>query len=396
MNNSEILYFDYQATTPVADEILNEMLPYFSDSFANPHSADHVLGYKSSAAIEKAAQQIANFIGADSDEIIFTSGATESNNLALLGLAKGSALKGSSRKRILMSEIEHKSVLSVGPVLEQQYGFTVETIPVDRNGYIVATEMERLLEEDVLLVSIMAVNNEIGTIQNIDTLSKIIRPHKAVFHCDASQAPMGINMNNFVKHVDMLSLSGHKMYGPKGIGALYICRDLQDQIEPLIYGGNQQNGLRPGTLPTPLCVGLGAAAEYLGSPQAALKRDNLRSRRDRFVAMLLALPWSAKLYGADCQKRHPGNISIGFKGVNGQDILGVLQPYLAASSGSACTSGIPEPSHVLRAIGLNKEEADSAVRLSLGFETSDQQIDEAIKLIDMALRKLSESSSFSM
>jgi cysteine desulfurase len=390
MDNMKTLYFDYQATTPVADEVLLKMQPYFAESFANPHASDHALGWKSAASVENAAQQVARLIGADGDEVIFTSGATESNNLAILGLARRAAMAKSLRKRILLSAIEHKCVLSVGRVLEEQYGYTVDSIPVDRNGHIISVELERLLGEDVLLVSIMAVNNEIGSIQDIEALSETIRKNGAVFHCDAAQAPMAMTMESFAAQTDMISLSGHKMYGPKGIGALYIRRDLQDEIEPLIYGGGQQNGLRSGTLPTPLCVGIGAAAEYIGSFDVSEKRKALHARKNRFLDMLLALPWAAQLYGDEGQKRHPGNISIGFRGFNAEDILGALQPHLAASTGSACTSGIPEPSHVLKAIGLATEQAESVIRFSLGFETSDQEVDEAVKLIDIALQKLSD------
>lgn len=388
MDNRKSLYFDYQATTPVADEVLLRMQPYFAEFFANPHSVDHALGWKSAAVVESATQQVARLMGADSDEIIFTSGATESNNLAILGLAKRAALKKSSRNRILLSAIEHKCVLSVGRVLEEQYGFKVDSIPVDQNGHILSVELERLLGDDVLLVSIMAVNNEIGSIQDISGLSEIIRANDTIFHCDAAQAPVAMIMENFATYVDMLSLSGHKMYGPKGIGVLFICRGLQDQVEPLFYGGGQQNGLRSGTLPTPLCVGMGAAAEYIGSLETLRKRDELCALRDKFLNMLLALPWPTELYGAEHDRRHPGNISIGFSGFHAQDILGVLQPHLAASTGSACTSGISEPSHVLRAIGLATEQAESVIRFSLGFETSDQEVDGAVKLIDMALRRL--------
>jgi len=385
------LYFDFQATTPVADEVLRKMQPYFAQSFANPHSSAHVLGWKSAASVENAAQQVAQLIGGDADEIIFTSGATESNNLAILGLARRAEIAHTSRKRILLSAIEHKSILSVGRVLEEQYRYAVDPIPVDRNGHVIFSELERLLGDDVLLVSIMAVNNEIGSIQDIRALSETIGKTGAVFHCDAAQAPMAMDMEDLAAHADMVSLSGHKMYGPKGIGALYIRRDLHDDIEPLIYGGGQQNGLRPGTLPTPLCVGMGAAAEYIGSPEVSKRRKELQTRKDRFLDMLMALPWGGRLYGDDAQNRHPGNISIGFQGFNAQDVLGALQPHLAASTGSACASGIPEPSHVLKAIGLATEEAESVIRFSLGFETSDQEIDEAIELINMALRKFSYS-----
>lgn len=383
------LYFDYQASTPIADKVLGEMQPYFADFFANPHASHHVLGWKSAASVENAAQQVGHLIGADGDELTFTSGATESNNLAILGLAKRAAAANTSRKRILLSTIEHKCVHAVGRVLEEQHGYTVNLIPVGRDGHIVYAELERLLAEDVLLVSIMAVNNEIGSVQNIGALSAAIRKYGAIFHCDAAQAPMAMTIDSLAAQADMVSLSGHKMYGPKGIGALFIRRDLQDHVEPLIYGGGQQKGLRSGTVPTPLCVGMGAAAEYIGSPEAAKKREELRARRDRFLEKLLALPWSAQLYGAEGgPERHPGNISIGFPGFNAEDILGASQPHLAASTGSACTSGIPEPSHVLKAIGLTTDQADSAIRFSLGFETSDREVDEAVQLLNSALQRL--------
>lgn len=385
------IYFDYQATTPVADYVLKEMQPYFSATFANPHSSDHSLGWHSAAVIEKATQKVAHVIGADSDEIFFTSGATESNNLAVLGLGRHAALQGSSRRRILLSAIEHKCVLSAGRVLKDQYGITIDIIPVDQSGHIIASELERLMDEDVLLVSIMAVNNEIGTIQDIEKLSQIVKKYGAIFHCDAAQAPLALSLTGFATTVDMLSLSGHKMYGPKGIGALYIQRDLQNQIEPLIYGGDQQNGIRPGTLPTPLCVGFSVALQYTHSAKMLVKREELRNRSNRFTNMLLNLPWQGRLFGSERASRHPGNISIGFKGFSAQDILGAIQPQLAASTGSACASGIPEPSHVLKAIGLTTVQAESVIRFSLGTETTDEEIETAVLLIEKALKELSNA-----
>lgn len=387
------MYFDYQSTTPVADHVLKEMRPHFSEAFANPHSSDHALGWRSATAVEAAAQRVAELIGSDSDEIFFTSGATESNNLAILGLGRRAGLRGSSKTRILLSAIEHKCVLSAGRALQDQYGFVVDIIPVDHKGHIVVSELERLMDDDVLLVSIMAVNNEIGTIQDIQKLSEVVRKHGSIFHCDAAQAPLAISVADFASHVDMLSLSGHKMYGPKGIGALYINRELQEEIEPLVYGGGQQKGIRPGTLPTPLCVGLASASDYVSSPEASHKREELRTLRDRFLNKLLALPYSARLFGAELENRHPGNISIGFEGLNAQDILCALQPRLAASTGSACTSGIPEPSHVLKAIGLTTEEAESAIRFSLGFETTEKEVDNAVELLEHALLRLTNSLS---
>lgn len=383
------IYLDHQATTPVDSRVLAEMTPYFSESFGNPHSSDHVLGWETSRAVDEAAARVARLIGADADEIIFTSGATESNNLALLGL--GRRATGGKRHRILMGTIEHKCVLAAGRVLEEQHGYAVEKIPVDHEGFINLSALEEAMRDDVLAVSIMAVNNEIGTIQNIEEISGIVRRHGAIFHCDAAQSPIAVAMTSFGEHTDILCLSSHKMYGPKGVGAIYISRDLQDQIEPLIYGGGQQNGLRSGTLPTPLCVGMGAAALMCASEAAEEKRILLRKHRDEFIGKLDNLSWPIAVNGPVGHPRHPGNANIQFIGHSAHDILGTLQPRLAASTGSACTSGIPEPSHVLRAIGLDVDEAESSIRFSLGFDTTDRDVEEAVSLIDSALTKLSKT-----
>ena len=388
MRISETIYLDHQATTPVDERVLDRMLPYFRESFGNPHSADHSLGWKSSLAVEQAAAQVAGLIGADPDEIIFTSGATEANNMALLGFARR-LRPGSARRRFILSKIEHKCVLAAGRTISDQLGFPVEHLTVDKEGRVLLASLEDALDEDVLAVSIMAVNNEIGTIQDIQEISEPVRNTGAIFHCDAAQAPISMDIQGIAEHVDMLSLSAHKMYGPKGIGALYIRRELQHDLEPLIYGGGQQGGLRSGTVPTPLCVGMGAAAELLSGNEARQKREILRQRRDRFVEKLTGLPWPTRLNGRAGEYRHPGNANICFNGFSAQDILQVLQPHLAASTGSACTSGIPELSHVLKAIGLTQEDAEASIRFSLGFDTSDEDIDEAVNLIDNALNRLS-------
>lgn len=379
------LYFDYQATTPVNEQVLEKMLPYFREKAGNPHSSSHSVGWQTLHAVEEATRNIAILIGADTDEIIFTSGATEANNLALLGLGK-SGSKG-IRKRILVSDIEHKCVLSASKFLEEKYGYQVDRLPVDKEGFVSKITLEDAIDSDVLLVSIMAVNNEIGTIQNITELSSVAANAGALLHCDAAQAPIAMELKNIVDNVDLLSLSAHKMYGPQGIGVLFIRRSLQDRIEPILHGGNQQNGLRSGTLPAPLCVGMGQAALMLLESGEAERRI-LCSRRDRFVQLLHDMKWDITLNGPKQRDRHPGNANIMFHGFTAHDILNVLQPRLAASTGSACTSGIPEPSHVLRAIGLNNDEAESSVRFSLGFDTDEGEIEEAVDLINDALNKI--------
>ena len=389
MKIGKTLYFDHQATTPVDARVVAAMTPYFAESFGNPHSSDHSLGWESASAVEKATVCVARLIGADADEITFTSGATESNNLALLGLGRRAA-RG-KRRRILVSAIEHKCVLAAARVLQEQFGFSVELIPVDAEGFVKVPALEEALGADVLVVSVMAVNNEIGTIQDIGRISELVRSRGAAFHCDAAQAPPAMNMGSLASQTDMLSLSAHKMYGPKGIGAIYIARALQDQIEPLIYGGGQQNGLRSGTVPVPLCVGMGTAADIFAATDAEEKRAQLCRRRDTFIEMLNRLPWPIALNGPQGQARHPGNANIRFAGFSAEDILSALQPHLAASTGSACTSGIPEPSHVLRAIGLRSEEAESSIRFSLGFDTTDTDLEEAVRLITEALTRLARA-----
>ncbi len=389
MKIGKTLYFDHQATTPVNARVVAAMTPYYAELFGNPHSSDHSLGWESAKAVEEAATCVARLIGADADEITFTSGATESNNLALLGLGRRAV--GGKRRRILVSTIEHKCVLAATRVLQEQFGFSAELLPVDAEGFVEVSALEEALNDDVLAVSIMAVNNEIGTIQDIGQISELVRSYGAVFHCDAAQAPLAMNMGSMASHADMLSLSAHKMYGPKGIGAIYISRELQDQIEPLIYGGGQQNGLRSGTVPVPLCVGMGAAADIFAAADAEEKRAQLCRRRDTFVDMLNRLSWPIALNGPQGQARHPGNANIRFAEFSAYDILGALQPHLAASTGSACTSGIPEPSHVLRAIGLSGEEAESSIRFSLGFGTTDADLEEAVRLITETLTRLTQA-----
>ncbi len=381
------IYLDHQATTPIHPDVLAVMQPWFAEAFGNPHSSDHVLGWQSSQAVDEAAEQVARLIGADAGEIIFTSGATESNNMALLGLARRAG--GSKRRRVLLSAIEHKSVLAAGRAIKERLGFAVEHIPVNREGFIDMEALLDMLDEDVLVVSVMAVNNEIGTIQHVERIAEMARAYGAVFHCDAGQAPLAMAMEGFGQMADMASLSGHKIYGPKGIGALYISHAMQPRVEPLIYGGGQQHGLRSGTTPVPLCVGMGAAASRLDSAEIAQKRSETACRRDAFVERLCRLPWPIAVNGSSGSARHPGNANIRFDGFSAHDILAALQPNLAASTGSACTSGTPEPSHVLKAIGLAGDEAESSIRFSLGFDTSDQDMKSAAELIGSTLQKLS-------
>jgi cysteine desulfurase len=387
MRISQAIYLDHQATTPVDPRVFAEMAPYFAKVFGNPHSVEHVFGWESSQAVEAAAATIGGLIGADADEIIFTSGATEANNLALLGLGRRAAL--GNRRRVLVGATEHKSVLAASRALQEQLGYEVQYLPVDEKGFIDLSVLECSLSEDVLLVSIAPVNNEIGTIQDIAAISEMARTSGTLLHCDGAQAPCAIDLHTIAEFADLLSLSAHKIYGPKGIGALYISREFQARIEPLIYGGGQQGNLRSGTVPVALCVGMAAATMLLNSSDVQIERERLRERTKSFIQHVQDLGRPVFLNGPEDARRHPGNANLRFEGFEAQSILSTLQPHLAASTGSACTSGIPEPSHVLRAVGLTTDQAEASIRFSLGRETTDDDIETAVGLIDDALARLS-------
>lgn len=387
------IYLDHQATTPVAQSVFSQMTPYFGEKFGNPHSADHSIGWRASKAVEGAAAKVAELIGADANEIVFTSGATEANNLALLGVGRHEA--GGKRRRILVSAIEHKCVLQAARVLEKDHGYHIGFIPVDHTGCVDLQALDDMLTDDVLIVSVMAVNNEIGSIQNIAKISELVGSVGAFFHCDAAQAPCALDLSLFAGLTDLLSLSAHKMYGPQGIGALFVRHGLEGHIEPLIHGGGQQSGLRSGTVPLALSVGMGAAAALFNDVEVTKKRLKLRGLTDDFVARLRALPWQVHLNGPLGAMRHPGNANVQFVGFVASDLLGVLQPHLAASTGSACTSGIPEPSHVLRAIGLPTKSAEASIRFSLGWETTAEDVEQAVALVRDALSRIQENDTSS-
>ena len=386
MGRRETIYADYQSTTPMDPRVVEKMEPCWERSFGNPHSGDHVIGWRANKAVQQATVSVANLIGADADEVIFTSGATEANNLALLGLARRAPL---DRRRILVSAIEHKCVLGAVRALSEREGFAVETIAVDREGFLDFDDLMERLDRSVLLLSVMAVNNEVGTIQDIPRIAELLSPHGILFHCDAAQAPCAVDTNELATYADLVSLSGHKIYGPQGIGALYIRRDLKESIEPLVYGGGQQEGLRSGTVPMPLCVGMGTAAEIFSGEKATEERRFVARQRDTFIHLLQSGRFPIAVNGTLGDRRHPGNANICFDGFRAQEILGVLQPRLAASTGAACASGIPEPSHVLSALGLNDTKSSASVRFSFGRFTSPEEIENAARFVGDALIALS-------
>lgn len=272
--------------------------------------------------------------------------------------------------------------------MESRDSFKVEQIQVDREGFIDLNALADQLDETTLVVSIMAVNNEVGTIQDIFRIAEIVASRGIFLHCDAAQGACAMDMSSLANHADLISLSGHKMYGPQGIGALYSRREIQTNVEPIIYGGGQQSNLRSGTIPVPLCVGMATGAEILQSDEGVAERIRVAAQRDGFVRRLQASAYPVSLNGPKGDRRHPGNANLRFEGFIAQDLLATLQPHLAASTGSACTSGITEPSHVLRAMGLSGEEADRSVRFSFGRFTTDAEMAEAAYLVTKNLESL--------
>ena len=383
---TEILYMDHQATTPAEKSVLSAMSDYWEKSFGNPHSNGHAIGWKANAAISKAASNVATLIGAEKDEVIFTSGATESNNIAAFSLCELSE-RLSNRKQILVSPIEHKCVLNSVDFWAERNGLNVTVLKVDRDGYIDIDFLNTALKTPTLFCSIGYVNNEIGTIQDIKKISNILRDSEVIFHSDCAQAPKTLDCTNIAELTDLASFSGHKMGGPVGIGALYISGHLQEQIQPLIQGGGQQNGLRSGTLPLPLCVGFGEACRLLSQPESKKLKEGTRVIRDYFFKRMTDLELPIRLNGPQLSERHVGNLNIAFEGVKAMDLLMALQPNLCASSGSACGSGNIEPSHVLKALGLSNEHADSSIRLSLSHLNTKDEIDQAVALISDKLDK---------
>lgn len=376
------IYLDYQASTPIDPRVKGVMLETLEIDFANPSSESHSLGWQARKRVEHSRAIIAKALGCGADELVFTSGATEADNIGVLGAALAAP---SGRRRILVGATEHKAVIEPA-IAAKRFGFSVEFIPVDCNGLINLSELEARLGEDVAVVSIMLVNNEIGTIQPIDLIAPLITKCGAFFHTDATQAPAAIPLNMLELGVDAASFSSHKIYGPKGVGALYVSAAAPWRPDPLIFGGGQEGGLRPGTIPTHLCAGF-AAAFALMDDEGAQEYKRLKAMRDRFAVALAQSVPGCNLT-TSMPQHHPGNLHVNFAGVDAGDLLDRLQPHLAAARGSACTSGASSYSHVLRAIGLSAETARECIRFSLGRFTSSDEIAEAAELIRIAVSQI--------
>ncbi|XP_047515597.1 cysteine desulfurase, mitochondrial [Pieris napi] len=362
------LYFDAQATTPIDPRVLDAMLPYLVTYHGNPHSRTHAYGWESEAAVEKAREQVANLIRADPKEIIFTSGATESNNISIKGVARFYAPR---KKHIVTTQIEHKCVLDSCRVLEGE-GFKVTYLPVGTNGIIKLEDLEAALTPETSLVSIMTVNNEIGVKQPIADIGAMCKKHKIFFHTDSAQAIGKIKLDVNDMNIDLMSISGHKVYGPKGVGALYIRRRPRVRVEPLQSGGGQERGIRSGTVPTPLVVGLGSACE-ISEREMSYDHARMEKLAKRFLDKINS-KLTHVIRNGDEKHSYPGCINLSFAYVEGESLLMALKD-IALSSGSACTSASLEPSYVLRAIGTDEDLAHSSIRFGLGRFTTMDEVD---------------------
>jgi cysteine desulfurase len=377
------IYMDYHATTPVDQRVLDAMLPYFNQEFGNAASIDHMYGFHAAEAVEKARKQIANTINAKPEEIIFTSGATESDNLALLGVAEQNIEKGD---HIITCVTEHKAVLDSGKRLEK-LGKSVTYLPVDMYGIVDTSAVEDAITDRTILISIMAANNEVGTISSIAQIGKIARKHGVLFHTDAAQAAGHIPIDVEAMNIDLMSISAHKIYGPKGIGVLYVRRrNPKVNVAPIIFGGGHERGLRSGTLNVPGIVGFGKALEIA---EKEMKAEDSRFRK-----------WTANMLGSFQQafsgvelNGHPSqrlahNLNVCFEGIESKALLHLLRSDLAISAGSACTTAIVAPSHVLTAMGINEKKAHSAVRFGLGRFNTEEEIEFGIERVILAVRRL--------
>jgi cysteine desulfurase len=379
------IYLDYQATTPMDPRVVDKMLPYFTGKFGNPHSRSHAYGWEAEEASQIAREQIGALIGASEKEIIFTSGATESNNIALKGVAR---FYKDKKNHIITPVTEHKCVLDSCRHLEQE-GFEITYLPVQPSGLIDLDKLKAAMKENTLLVSVMAVNNEIGVIQPLAEIGKLCRERGILFHTDAAQGFGKIPLDVEAMNIDLMSISGHKIYGPKGIGALYVRRRPRVRLEPLFSGGGQERGMRSGTIPTPLAVGLGEAAA-IAKAEMGKDIEHIRRIYDRFLHELLDGIPDVFLNG-DRIQRYPGNINLSFAYVEGESMIMAIKD-LAVSSGSACTSASLEPSYVLRALGIGEELAHTSIRFGVGRFTTDAEVDYAITLIKNSIDKLREMS----
>ena len=378
------IYLDYSATTPIDPRVAEAMIPYLTELFGNPASRSHSYGWTAEEAVENARANVAQLVNCDPKEIVWTSGATESNNLAIKGAAQFYKSKG---KHLVTQRTEHKAVLDTMRELER-LGFEVTYLDVQENGLVSLADFEAALRPDTILASIMAVNNEIGVVQPIAELGELCRARGVLFHVDAAQATGKIDIDLSALKVDLMSFSAHKTYGPKGIGALYIRRKPRVRLEAQMHGGGHERGFRSGTLATHQIVGMGEAFR-IAREEMASENVRIAALRDRLWSGLQTI--EETYLNGDMQQRVPHNLNVSFNFVEGESLIMAIRD-LAVSSGSACTSASLEPSYVLRALGRNDELAHSSIRFSIGRFTTEADIDYAVKLLQGKIGKLREMS----
>ncbi|WEF33586.1 IscS subfamily cysteine desulfurase [Pseudoduganella chitinolytica] len=378
------IYMDYSATTPIDPRVADKMIPYLREQFGNPASRSHMYGWTAEAAVEEARGHVAALVNADPREIIWTSGATESNNLAIKGAAQFYKTKG---KHIVTVKTEHKAVLDTVRELERQ-GFEATYLDPQDNGLITIEQLAAAVRPDTILVSVMLVNNEIGVIQPVKDIAAFCRSKGIIFHCDAAQATGKVAIDLQDLKVDLMTFTAHKTYGPKGVGALYVCRKPRVRIEAQMHGGGHERGLRSGTLPVHQIVGMGEAFR-LAKVEMAEETARIKALRDRLASGLQEIE---EVYiNGDMDNRVPHNLNVSFNYVEGESLIMAVKD-LAVSSGSACTSASLEPSYVLRALGRSDELAHSSIRFTIGRFTTEQDIDFAVELMKSKVGKLRELS----
>lgn len=373
------IFLDYQSTTPVDPHVVSAMLPYFTEQFGNPHSVEHSFGIQAQQAIDVALAGIADVIGASAGDIIITSGATEANNLALRG-----SLLGGNKAHLISAVTEHQSVLGTLAALKED-GHAITLVAVDGDGLIDPEAVEAAIRPATRIVSVMAVNSEIGVVQPYAELGQLCRSREVLFHVDAAQGFGRVPLDVKRDGIDLMSISAHKIYGPKGVGALYVGPAARSRMRAQITGGGQQEGLRAGTMPTPLVVGFGEAARLM-KEEGATEVTRLAELRTRLWTQLVDRVGGVHLNGS-IDHRWVGNLNLRFDDVDADSLM-LMVPHLALSTGSACTAGTPEPSKVLRALGLSLEQASQSVRVGLGRMTTADQIDRAVVLIADAVGRL--------
>ena len=384
------IYMDHQATTPTDKTVIEAMSPFWHTRFGNPHSAEHIVGWNANREIEDAKQLIAETLNCENDEICFYSGATEANNHAIFALSNFSK-ELPERKQVIISAIEHKCVIEATAFWAETYDLDVVILGVDEEGYVDLHELAKHLKVPTLFCSIMLVNNEVGTIQNIEKISEMLSEQGVYLHSDCAQSMKAVDSSSICDFVDIATFSGHKIGGPQGIGCAYISGELQSNFSALSFGGGQQNGLRSGTLPLPLVVGLSKAFELFSDEiEASLQRSILAKLRNEFWLDLKRKIPDAELNGPELDNRHPGNLNVCLPGVSSSDLLMTVQPNVCASSGSACSSGSVEPSYVISALHADFVRAQCSLRLSLDVNLTERELLSAADSISLAYQKLKD------